>query len=89
MKSYEPLSPAVREKIEDLTAERDFLQDQIHELCYALKVYEDQLRRIMTPKEFAAFSKDMAQDLFKRSVEDMEECEFKNFCRDLIERWKA
>ena len=89
MKSYEPLSPAVREKIEDLTEERDLLQDQIRELCYVLKAYEDQLRILMTPKEFAAFSKDTAQDLFKRSVEDMEECEFKNVCRDLIERWKA
>ena len=89
MKSYELISPATRKMIEDLTEERDLLQDQIHELCHVLKMYEDHLRIVLTPNEFATFSKYVAQDLFKRSVEDMEECEFKNFCKDMIERWKA
>lgn len=89
MKAYVALTQDQVQEIRDLKYEREFLQDQIKELRYCTKLYENELRRRMTPAEFAEFMRDCAHDLFKRSVEDMEECEFKNFCKDLIARWKA
>ena len=89
MKAYVALTQDQVQEIRDLKDEREFLQDQIKELCYCAKLYENELRRRMTPAEFAEFSRECARDIFKRSVEDMEESEFKNFCKDLIERWKA
>lgn len=90
MRGYNELTHGqLLHEIQDLNDERDFLQDQIKELWFCAKLYETELQRRMTPAEFAEFSRKCARDLFKRSVEDMEECEFKNFCKDLIERWKA
>lgn len=89
MNGYDELTrDELLQEIWDLKDERDFLHDQIKELLFCMKSYKTALERRMTPSEFAEFNKKCAKDLFKRSVEDMEECDFKNFCMDLIERWK-
>lgn len=89
--NYDDLTPQARADYEnilkdnaDLRTQIDYLQDQIEQFNYVCKLYEKQLQVLMLDKEYAAFQKQCAADLFRKQVEAMEDGEFKQFCMDLV-----
>lgn len=43
-------------------------------------LYENKLKELMTKKEFDAFVAHVAKEAFRKEIEGMADCDFKEFC---------
>lgn len=78
----------MKQEIADQRDQIEYLNKQIEELLFCIKLHEVELKKYLSEEEFVSFSIDAAQKLFERSVLDMEDGGFKDFCMDMIDRWK-
>lgn len=65
---------------EDVIDSMSMLADEAtkyHDICMT---YEDKLKEIMTAKDFAKFIGDVARDMFRKSVDNLPNGSFKDFC---------
>lgn len=48
--------------------------------------YEKKLKELMGPDKYAIFAEKVAKKAFKKELEEMEDCDFKEFCLENIEK---
>ena len=53
---------------------------------YMFKRYEDKLVSLMGPEAYLDFTKEVAVEMFKISIELMEDGDFKDFCKSNMDR---